>query len=71
MTREECERAILEKAAELAEIVKQYEPDNDYLNLCIIHGDRCCFNNRYWVSSKIIKAPYTKFEDKAKEDEQA
>lgn len=57
MTREECEKAIMTKAAEIAEIVRQYEPDNDYLSLCILH-DICSFNNGYWESDKPINATF-------------
>lgn len=56
MNRKECEKAIAEKAAEIAEIVKQYEPDNVYLNLCIING-KVTFNNRYWECDKPINTP--------------
>lgn len=58
MSREECEQAILAKAAEIAGIVKQYEPDNRYFNLCIIDLKKCSFNNRHWESNKPIKTPY-------------
>lgn len=68
MSREECEQAILAKAAEIAGIVKQYEPDNRYFNLCIIDLEKCSFNNRYWESDKPIDTPYLRLDGGTDDD---
>lgn len=46
LTRGECENAILEKIKEIREIVKQYEPKNNYFTLCIFEdNDYISFTN--------------------------
>ncbi len=46
LTREQCENAILEKIKEIREIVKQYEPKNNYFTLCIFEdNDYVSFTN--------------------------
>jgi hypothetical protein len=36
VTRNECERQIAEKLAEIREIMLEYSPNTDYLSMCII-----------------------------------
>lgn len=47
MTRQECERKILERLEEIREIYLQYNPGGDYLALfCSKSG--LCTNNEWW-----------------------
>ena len=54
MTREECEKLIVEKLHEIAEIYLQYNPAGKYLNLTfqVNKADEAKhhyqFNNEYW-----------------------
>lgn len=49
MTREELQNKIIEKCKEIAEILKQYDEDADYLTITIrIKENACHFNNKYW-----------------------
>lgn len=47
MTRAECEERILEKLKEIEAIHKEYNPNANYLTLCIRDGGYQ-FNNTYW-----------------------
>lgn len=47
MTRKECEKQIYEKITEILDIVKDYNPDNTYLNISVL-GVYVHFNNEYW-----------------------
>lgn len=52
MTRQECEKKILEKLEEIVDIYHEYHPSGRYLNLDYMSdedGDFYGFNNRYWV----------------------
>ena len=48
MTREECEKRILEKLKEIKEIYEEYNPNADYLSL-FVRKDFLQFNNVYWA----------------------
>lgn len=48
MTREECEKQILQKMEEINKIVKDYNPCNTYISLAIYNGT-IQFNNDYWI----------------------
>lgn len=50
MTREECEKAILAKIEEIAEIYHQYNPDGKYLDMCMNgdDGTHMSVNNAYF-----------------------
>ena len=55
MTREECEKQILEKCKEISEIVKQYDPTADYLSITITPDDEyISVNNNYWENKPPI-----------------
>ena len=47
MTREECEKLIIEKMKEILEIYHKYCPDGDYLD-CSYCMDTISVNNNYW-----------------------
>ena len=47
MSRGECEQAIREKLIEIRDIYKQYNPDGDYLELCLMNGN-ISFFNEHW-----------------------
>ena len=46
MTREECEKILIEKLKEMQEIYKQYNPEGEYLTMCIM-TDYLSINNDY------------------------
>lgn len=49
MTREECEKQISEKINEILEIVKEYNPDNNYLSISVLNSGRVIqFWNENW-----------------------
>lgn len=64
MTREECERAILQKLHEIRDIAAEYmERDPAYITACYFaDGDSFAFNNRYWSddSDKPLNARLTR-----------
>ena len=47
MTRQECENLIIEKLKEIDKIHKEYNPNGDYLSMCILNNDYNV-NNEYW-----------------------
>lgn len=55
MTREECEKQILEKCKEISEIVKQYDPTADYLSIVIMPDDGyTSVHNNHWEHEPTI-----------------
>ena len=52
MTREECERKIFEKMLEIVDIYKEYNPEGEYLTLCMLNDDLFA-NNRYYDDSSV------------------
>lgn len=50
ITRAECEARIAEKIKEIESIVKEYDPNTDYLDMTI-NKEYISFNNRYWDST--------------------
>jgi hypothetical protein len=66
MTREECEKAMADKIAELWDIYKEYNPNGYNLSLTVT-DDLILFNNVYWAND--INKPITKIiERKESED---
>jgi hypothetical protein len=66
MTREECEKAMADKIAELWDIYKEYNPNGYNLSLTVT-DDLILFNNVYWAND--INNPITKIiERKESED---
>jgi hypothetical protein len=66
MTREECEKAMADKIAELWDIYKEYNPNGYNLSLTVT-DDLILFNNIYWAND--INNPITKIiERKESED---
>lgn len=63
MTRQECERRLLEKSKEINDILKEYDPESDYLSICICpkDDDYICINNDYWEGHPMISC--TSYED--------
>jgi hypothetical protein len=57
MTREECEKAMADKIAELWDIYKEYNPNGYNLSLTVT-DDLILFNNVYWADD--INKPITK-----------
>ena len=55
MTREEIESRLMEKAREIRDLVRDYEPDNAYFDFSIMDGERVSFGNEYWASDKPIR----------------
>lgn len=53
MTREECEKQIIEKMKEIKDIYKKYNENGDFLSLAI-YADKECYtvNNIYWGKDK-------------------
>lgn len=61
MTREECEKQIYEKITEILDIVKDYNPDNDYLSISVLNGGRFVqFWNEDWSKDKEKPIDYYK-----------
>ena len=61
MTREECEKQIYEKITEILDIVKDYNPDNDYLSISVLNGGRFVqFWNEDWGKDKEKPIDYYK-----------
>ena len=54
MTRQEVEAKILEKAREIRDLVREYEPENTYFDLSIMGCDRVDFHNEYWETDREI-----------------
>ena len=53
MTRVEIENYIIKKLEEIRDTVrKEYNPDNDYLSICI-RGDSVAANNSYWEADNV------------------
>jgi hypothetical protein len=66
MTREECEKAMADKIAELWDIYKEYNPNGYNLSLTVT-DNLILFNNVYWAND--INKPITKIiERKESED---
>ena len=58
MTREEAERKIQEKACEIVEILKAYNPNSDYFTLAIrVKDNQVDGNNEYWLDGKDENKP--------------
>ena len=51
MTKIECEAAVLKKLLEIEEICKQYNPDGNYISMCILNG-HYSVNNDYQEADK-------------------
>lgn len=70
LTRKECERQIIEKLKEIAKIHKQYNPNANYLDLCIIESDGY-YNavNQYSSVDKDAPINVYVFEKEDEEDE--
>lgn len=55
MTRQECEKRLLEKCKEMNDILKEYDPEADYLSMSIYPKDECILiNNNYWEGHPMI-----------------
>lgn len=55
MTREECEEKLLEKCKEMRDILKEYDPEADYLSVAIYPKDECIrITNNYWEEHPMI-----------------
>lgn len=49
MKRKKAEKKILKHMEHIAEVMRDYNPDNDYLSLCIMAKSGCFLaNNEYW-----------------------
>lgn len=48
MTRQECETKILKKVVEIEGIMKEYNPNGEYLTIAIIGGGDIDIHNEYW-----------------------
>ena len=55
MTRGECEKKLLEKCKEMNDILKEYDPEADYLSVSIYPKDEYIgINNDYWEGHPMI-----------------
>lgn len=55
MTRKECEEKLLEKCKEMNDILKEYDPEADYLSVAIYPKDECILiNNNHWAGHPMI-----------------
>lgn len=63
MTREECEKQILQKMKEINEIAKEYNPCNTYITLCIHGGMVVQFWNNFWDTGNNEINYFGKIED--------
>lgn len=55
ITREECEKQILEKCKEISDILKEYDPYADYLSIHITPNDEyISVNNNHWEGHPTI-----------------
>lgn len=68
MTRQEVEAKILEKAREIRDLVREYEPENTYFDLSIMDCERVDFHNEYWETDKEIQVRYTPLDEVQDDD---
>ena len=55
MTRQECERRLLENCKEMNDILKEYDPEADYLSIHIAPNDGyISVNNNHWEGHPTI-----------------
>lgn len=55
MTREECEEKLLEKCKEMNDILKEHDPEADYLTVTIYSKDKYInINNNHWEGHPVI-----------------
>lgn len=55
MTKKECERRLLEKCKEMNDILKEYDPEADYLSIHIApNEDYISANNNHWEGHPMI-----------------
>ena len=55
MSRQECEKRLLEKCEEMNDILKEYDPKADYLSVCIDpKAEYISINNDYWAGHPMI-----------------
>lgn len=54
LSRIECESAILRKMKEIIDIYHEYDPDGDYINLCMLDNKNIVVNNASHEDSKTI-----------------
>ena len=64
MTRNECENKLLEKCKEMSAILKEYDPEANYLSICIFSKDKyITMNNDYWEGTHPIISVSDAYED--------
>lgn len=64
MTREECENKLLEKCKEMSNILKEYDPEANYLSVSIYPKDGyIAMNNDYWDGIHTKISVFTMCED--------
>lgn len=54
LSRIECESAILRKMKEIIDIYHEYNPDGDYISLCMIDNESIHVNNISYEDGKTI-----------------
>ena len=54
LSRIECESAILRKMKEIIDIYHEYDPDGDYISLCMINNKSIHVNNISYEDGKTI-----------------
>lgn len=55
MTRKECENKLLEKCKEMSDILKEYDPQADYLSVVMYPSeDYWSINNNHWEGHPMI-----------------
>jgi hypothetical protein len=52
MTRSECEAKIKDLFNQIVDVYKEYNPDGEYLDVCIVQGDYCHANNACYCKSE-------------------
>ena len=55
MKKETLERKLLDKAREIRDLVRQYAPGSDYIDVCIMDEKRVSISNNHWCNPKPIQ----------------
>lgn len=55
MTKDNLERKLIQKAREIRDLVRQYAPGSDYIDVCIMDERTVSINNDHWKNPKPIQ----------------
>ena len=65
MTREECEKGLIERLKDMVDFYHQYAPEGKYLTFCYLEGKNKFYHggNEYWENGEDEKHPICLFID--------